>query len=376
MPRRVCTDPYTQVKFLIELQDACVNIFCSMFADTMVKEDLLLYSAVETQTLPSVTPNVASNQAVGSTDAVSGDKTYQKENILENYLSKDGEEHIGKMDEKTSVVTDRPLMGDSEFSTFITEYLEEFLAPFSPKPVIGTTESAEAKDHTLTETAIREEISLRKEELVTYLQKEKDAKGNAAVPTQTLMVTDVTMASREIQKVVTLAGIKDGDSFKDKAKEAEKDEREIFDVSIVMEGNEYGLTIETVTPAIEIPEEEITTKPHPVHPRHLSPDKEFVPTMPTEVAIPERESVQIPTRSEEGSEVSIAMPTSPGHALIVFFSLRVTNMIFSEDLFNKSSPEYKALEQRFLELVKKKKRIFVLLPLILLVLVLLIQVLE
>ncbi|XP_028837365.1 interphotoreceptor matrix proteoglycan 2-like isoform X2 [Denticeps clupeoides] len=48
---------------------------------------------------------------------------------------------------------------------------------------------------------------------------------------------------------------------------------------------------------------------------------------------------------------SFAMPTSPGRALMVFFSLRVTNMIFSEDLFNKSSTEYKALEQRFLELL-------------------------
>lgn len=38
-------------------------------------------------------------------------------------------------------------------------------------------------------------------------------------------------------------------------------------------------------------------------------------------------------------------------ALVVFFSLRVTNMMFSEDLFNKNSLEYKALEQRFLELV-------------------------
>lgn len=38
-------------------------------------------------------------------------------------------------------------------------------------------------------------------------------------------------------------------------------------------------------------------------------------------------------------------------ALIVFFSLRVTNMIFSDDLFNKSSHEYITLEQRFLELV-------------------------
>ncbi|KAM9804887.1 interphotoreceptor matrix proteoglycan 2 [Neosynchiropus ocellatus] len=48
---------------------------------------------------------------------------------------------------------------------------------------------------------------------------------------------------------------------------------------------------------------------------------------------------------------SISMPANPGRALMVFFSLRVTNMIFSDDLFNKSSPEYKALEQRFLELL-------------------------
>ncbi|XP_067271152.1 mucin-2 [Pseudorasbora parva] len=48
---------------------------------------------------------------------------------------------------------------------------------------------------------------------------------------------------------------------------------------------------------------------------------------------------------------SIALPASPGRALIVFFSLRVTNMMFSEDLFNKSSTEYKALEQRFQELL-------------------------
>ncbi|XP_058510741.1 interphotoreceptor matrix proteoglycan 2 isoform X1 [Solea solea] len=50
-------------------------------------------------------------------------------------------------------------------------------------------------------------------------------------------------------------------------------------------------------------------------------------------------------------QASIAMPANPGRALMVFFSLRVTNMVFSDDLFNKSSPEYKALEQRFLELL-------------------------
>ncbi|XP_077573042.1 interphotoreceptor matrix proteoglycan 2-like [Stigmatopora nigra] len=54
----------------------------------------------------------------------------------------------------------------------------------------------------------------------------------------------------------------------------------------------------------------------------------------------------------QGSELdAIAMPTRPIQALTVFFRLRVTNMAFSTDLFNKSSPEYKALEQRFLQLL-------------------------
>ncbi|CAK6981432.1 interphotoreceptor matrix proteoglycan 2 isoform X2 [Scomber scombrus] len=54
----------------------------------------------------------------------------------------------------------------------------------------------------------------------------------------------------------------------------------------------------------------------------------------------------------QGSDLDgVALPTRPGRALTVFFSLRVTNMAFSMDLFNKSSPEYKALEQRFLQLL-------------------------
>lgn len=45
--------------------------------------------------------------------------------------------------------------------------------------------------------------------------------------------------------------------------------------------------------------------------------------------------------------------TGRAKELVVFFSLRVTNMPFSEDLFNKSSPEYKTLEHQFLHLVGK-----------------------
>lgn len=66
----------------------------------------------------------------------------------------------------------------------------------------------------------------------------------------------------------------------------------------------------------------------------------------------EEGSTGFPTGVAQGTDlVSLAIPLNPRRALMVFFSLRVTNMMFSDDLFNKSSAEYKALEQRFLELV-------------------------
>ncbi|XP_060608923.2 interphotoreceptor matrix proteoglycan 1 isoform X1 [Anolis sagrei] len=47
-----------------------------------------------------------------------------------------------------------------------------------------------------------------------------------------------------------------------------------------------------------------------------------------------------------------AMTTAAkGKELVVFFSLRVTNMHFSDDLFNRSSAEYKSLEQQFMQLL-------------------------
>ncbi|NXF94833.1 IMPG2 protein, partial [Eubucco bourcierii] len=69
--------------------------------------------------------------------------------------------------------------------------------------------------------------------------------------------------------------------------------------------------------------------------------------------------VELTTRVQSTEMASVAWATHenrsstpvPSRSLVVFFSLRVTNMMFSEDLFNKNSPEYKALEQRFLELL-------------------------
>lgn len=45
---------------------------------------------------------------------------------------------------------------------------------------------------------------------------------------------------------------------------------------------------------------------------------------------------------------------SQGKELVVFFSLRVTNVKFTEDLFNKTSLEYKSLENTFLDMVSRK----------------------
>ncbi|XP_078416589.1 interphotoreceptor matrix proteoglycan 2-like [Cetorhinus maximus] len=73
---------------------------------------------------------------------------------------------------------------------------------------------------------------------------------------------------------------------------------------------------------------------------HEESDNEEMPSAYTEFA------VAVPTMRANTSDSHISR-----QALIVFFSLRVTNMIFSDDLFNKSSHEYKALEQRFLELL-------------------------
>ncbi|XP_057624697.1 interphotoreceptor matrix proteoglycan 1 [Chionomys nivalis] len=67
-----------------------------------------------------------------------------------------------------------------------------------------------------------------------------------------------------------------------------------------------------------------------------TPDHFFEITTPT------------PLQSITTSSETIA---TQGHELVVFFSLRVANMPFSYDLFNKSSLEYQALEQQFTDLL-------------------------
>ncbi|XP_016298507.1 interphotoreceptor matrix proteoglycan 2-like isoform X2 [Sinocyclocheilus anshuiensis] len=162
--------------------------------------------------------------------------------------------------------------------------------------------------------------------------------------------------------------------------ESEEEWEESVDSTTMAQQNDFVLTdVSAIQFSEEVLTEDeillVTIEPaSPVYPTPLSPEKEppfsLNPLMtPAEVELVHTLNSEVMTtfldvihyKEEEGSGVpgviqggevsSIALPTNPGRSLIVFFSLRVTNMIFSEDLFNKSSAEYKALEQRFLELL-------------------------
>ncbi|NXX89027.1 IMPG2 protein, partial [Centropus bengalensis] len=95
-----------------------------------------------------------------------------------------------------------------------------------------------------------------------------------------------------------------------------------------------------------------------VHLDHMS-TVHFSPALTEEGRSMTESHMELTTRVQSTEMASVAWATLenqnstpvPSRALVVFFSLRVTNMMFSEDLFNKNSPEYKALEQRFLELL-------------------------
>ncbi|NXM08527.1 IMPG1 protein, partial [Tyrannus savana] len=71
----------------------------------------------------------------------------------------------------------------------------------------------------------------------------------------------------------------------------------------------------------------------------------YIPVLTTEPA----ETTPAPTLKYVTT--SSMTTAGKGKELVVFFSLRVTNMHFSDDLFNRSSTEYKALEQQFMQLL-------------------------
>ncbi|XP_077409018.1 interphotoreceptor matrix proteoglycan 1-like isoform X2 [Vanacampus margaritifer] len=88
--------------------------------------------------------------------------------------------------------------------------------------------------------------------------------------------------------------------------------------------------------------------------------EELGPTIPVTTDPPDEGSGFLEERTSDSVTVTptaryMTTPTmttaSHGRELVVFFSLRVTNFDFSEDLFNKTSPEYRSLENTFLNVM-------------------------
>nr|XP_020142688.1 interphotoreceptor matrix proteoglycan 1 isoform X5 [Microcebus murinus] len=83
-----------------------------------------------------------------------------------------------------------------------------------------------------------------------------------------------------------------------------------------------------------------------------TPASSDVPGLSGYVSTPDH-SLEDTTPVPAGQYITTSSMTiaTKGQELVVFFSLRVANMPFSDDLFNKSSLEYQALEQQFTQLL-------------------------
>uniref|UniRef100_A0A2K6EV97 Interphotoreceptor matrix proteoglycan 1 n=1 Tax=Propithecus coquereli TaxID=379532 RepID=A0A2K6EV97_PROCO len=83
-----------------------------------------------------------------------------------------------------------------------------------------------------------------------------------------------------------------------------------------------------------------------------TPASSEVPGLSGYVSTPDH-SLEDTTPVPAGQYITTSSMTiaTKGQELVVFFSLRVANMPFSDDLFNKSSLEYQALEQQFTQLL-------------------------
>lgn len=299
--------------------------------------------------------------------------------IEENWvtvLPTEAQEQVGdtEVDEEFFFNVDMPQKVDYEFSTITTVVEEDQILPEETTELITVEEGedenlqrgSDAPAMPPVKVAEAESTPRPEEDLILPAEEERQEEDNK----QETVLTETQKDEETEVAVVTTQ----------KSEEAGEEEEYVDSTTMPHENKDFALTDVSATQFSKevLKEEEIllvTTEPaNPVYSTPLSPEIEppfslLTMKTPEEVELGHNLNSEVMTtsldvidnREEEGSGVpsviqgdevsSIALPTNPGRSLIVFFSLRVTNMIFSEDLFNKSSAEYKALEQRFLELV-------------------------
>ncbi|KAL0184447.1 hypothetical protein M9458_020143, partial [Cirrhinus mrigala] len=280
------------------------------------------------------------------------------------------QEPVGETEDKEDILidVDTPQIEDYEFSTITTVVEEDQILPEETPELItakaGVDENLQAGTDVPTMPPIKvAESTLKPEENLIQPTEERAEEDNKeeTLSTENDEETEVAVITKE------------------ESEEVEEEEQESVDSTTVAQENDFVLMdVSTIHFSEDVLTEDeilfVTTEPAtPVYPTPLSPEKEppfslITMMTPVEVELVHTSNSEVMTtfldvihyREEEGSGIpgviqgdgisGIALPTNPGRSLIVFFSLRVTNMIFSEDLFNKSSAEYKALEQQFLEL--------------------------
>lgn len=337
--------------------------------DMEVQEELLLNGAAESQ--PSVTPTTGFTAEPDITDS-------------EGASGSGAGEDDGKSGQDTDKDIGLPVVseGEYEISTIrtITEFTEDDMTSSDKAPLPTTTEIADTYVPTEQPMTVEETLSPDQKDVhVNLLEIQEVQEGPTKVPVPEIEVKEATEVHVMTVEDVTVPSMMETDEENTE----NIGEKEDVILSTVMGEDVDGVAVDIDTPAVEITKEDLTEdeillatiKPlRPVPPTPLSPEKESPftliinvtteesePTPPFKTNVPEQDPLDVIILNEDGSGVTavdhgsdqanFAMPTNPGRALMVFFSLRVTNMIFSDDLFNKSSPEYKALEQRFLELL-------------------------
>ncbi|XP_058642156.1 interphotoreceptor matrix proteoglycan 2 isoform X2 [Onychostoma macrolepis] len=287
------------------------------------------------------------------------------------------QEPVGETEGEQEVLidVDTPQIEDYEFSTITTVVEEDQILP-EETPELITVKAGEdgnlwvgSEVPTMPPVKVAEAESTLKpeEDIILPAEEERTEEDN-----EEETVLTKTRKDEETEVAVII---------KEESEEGDKEEQEesVDSITVAQEVDFVLTDVSAIQFSEEVLTEDeillVTNEPaSPVYPTPFSTENEspfsLITTItPAEVELVHTLNSKVMTTSldvihykeEEGSGISgviqgdevssIALPTNPGRSLIVFFSLRVTNMIFSEDLFNKSSAEYKALEQRFLELL-------------------------
>ncbi|XP_016418397.1 interphotoreceptor matrix proteoglycan 2-like isoform X2 [Sinocyclocheilus rhinocerous] len=392
-------DDILAVEKTSELPGEVMEVFTigDLLDSTMSEEEDLQDKDLVSQFLPNLTPAVDS-EAVGPIIYAKQDSglTIDDFNPASGSGAEDdwvtvltrAQEPVGETEgeEEVLIDVDTPQIEDYEFSTITTVVEEDQILP-EETPELNTVKAGEdgnlqvgSEVPTMPPVKVAEAESTLKPEVLPGTSSHT-LKPDIILPAE----EERTEEDNEEETVLTEMR-KDEETevaviIKEESEDVEEEEQEeSIDSTTVAQEDDFVLKdVSAIQFSEEVLTEDeillVTIEPaSPVYPTPLSTEKEspfsLITTItPAEVELVHTLNSKVMTTSldvihykeEEGSGISgviqgdevssIALPTNPGRSLIVFFSLRVTNMIFSEDLFNKSSAEYKALEQRFLELL-------------------------